>query len=146
MPFPASRTASQAGSRDARESSLIRVLAAVIRRGGEVLLCQRPEHKRHGGLWEFPGGKLEPGETLLDAARRELGEELEVNVSTVGVVVFQRRDPGSIYLIEFADVSISGEPRAVEHTALMWIEPARAAALPLAPADRAYLEHLLSSS
>jgi 8-oxo-dGTP pyrophosphatase MutT (NUDIX family) len=55
--------------------SPIRVLAAVIRRNDRFLLCRRPSWKRHGGLWEFPGGKLEPGETPLEAAARELAEE-----------------------------------------------------------------------
>ena len=50
-------------------------MAAVIERDGKLLVCRRPGHKRHGGLWEFPGGKLEPGETIVDAARRELDEE-----------------------------------------------------------------------
>src|SRR5690606_20769929 len=62
----------------------IRVLAAVIRRDGRWLVCRRPAHKRHGGLWEFPGGKLEPGESLLEAATRELEEELAVRVTGVG--------------------------------------------------------------
>ena len=48
----------------------LRVIAAVIGRADTLLLCQRPPHKRHGGLWEFPGGKLEPGESDADAARR----------------------------------------------------------------------------
>lgn len=48
-----------------------------------VLLCQRPSHKRHGGLWEVPGGKLQPDEALADAIRRELAEELHLNVLAV---------------------------------------------------------------
>jgi len=52
------------------------VVAAVIERDGKYLLCQRPQGKRYGGLWEFPGGKLLAGESLLEAARRELREEL----------------------------------------------------------------------
>lgn len=119
-----------------------RVLAAVIRRDGHLLLCRRPPHKRHGGLWEFPGGKLEAGETLLQAARRELGEELDVRVTAVGDVAFRSRDPGSTFVIEFADVVIEGEPRALEHTDIRWTTVAEASMLPLAPADRAFLEHL----
>ena len=48
----------------------MRVLAAVVRRDDRYLVCRRPAHKRHGGLWEFPGGKIHAGETLLGAARR----------------------------------------------------------------------------
>lgn len=124
----------------------VRVLAAVIRRGGHFLLCQRPPHKRHGGLWEFPGGKLESGETLLEAARRELGEELDVGVTSVGDVAFRSRDPGSTFVIEFATVAIEGEPRALEHTEVRWLTAAEASTLPLAPADRAFLDHLRAGS
>jgi len=52
----------------------VRVAAAVIERGGRLLVCQRPLGKRHGGLWEFPGGKLHEGEDLLAATTRELSE------------------------------------------------------------------------
>jgi 8-oxo-dGTP diphosphatase len=118
----------------------IRVLAAVIRRGDRWLLCRRPAHKRHGGFWEFPGGKLEEGETLYDAAVRELAEELGVDVHEVGEVLFTARDPGSPFVIEFVDVVVAGEPRPLEHDEVMWATPPEAAALPLAPADRAFVQ------
>jgi 8-oxo-dGTP diphosphatase len=72
----------------------VRVLAAVIQVGERYLVCLRPSHKRHGGLWEFPGGKVEGDETLQDAARRELKEELGVGVVLTGECVFSSRDPG----------------------------------------------------
>jgi 8-oxo-dGTP diphosphatase len=115
------------------------VLAAVISRDGSWLLCRRPAHKRHGGCWEFPGGKLEPGETHLDAARRELREELGVEVTAVGGVLFRARDPGSAFVIEFTAVAIRGEPAAIEHSEIRWVAPAEAAMLQLAPADRAFV-------
>lgn len=118
----------------------VRVLAAVISRGGRWLLCRRPQGKRHGGCWEFPGGKLEDGEDLPMAARRELREELGVEVVRVGDVLFRRRDPGSVFVIEFVEVQISGEPAALEHDEVRWVEPAAALALPLAPTDRAFAE------
>jgi mutator protein MutT len=127
---------------------LVRVLAAVVRRAGRYLLCQRPGHKRHGGLWEFPGGKLEPGETLLTAARRELAEELGLETDHAGDVVYRVRDPGSRFIIEFVPVEVRGEPRALEHEALAWVTLPEAAALELAPADRAFVawEHARSAS
>ena len=73
--------------------TLTSVLAAVVQRDDRYLICQRPPHKRHGGLWEFPGGKLEPGETHDHAARRELAEELDVDVRTVGTMLFSDRRP-----------------------------------------------------
>ncbi len=78
-----------------------RVLAAVVRRDETYLIARRPRHKRHGGLWEFPGGKLEPLEDHLSAARRELAEELGIEVLNVGKVLFRQLDPGSEFLIEF---------------------------------------------
>jgi 8-oxo-dGTP diphosphatase len=121
----------------------IRVLAAVIRRRGRVLICRRPAHKRHGGCWEFPGGKLEPGETVLAAARRELREELDIRSAETGATLFTARDGDSPFLIEFIEVLTTDEPAALEHDELRWVTPAEAAALPLAPADAAFIRHLL---
>jgi 8-oxo-dGTP diphosphatase len=56
-----------------------RVVAGAILRGDDVLVCKRPDHKAHPGRWEFPGGKVEPGETLEQALRRELREELAID-------------------------------------------------------------------
>ncbi|MFL5576222.1 MAG: (deoxy)nucleoside triphosphate pyrophosphohydrolase [Gemmatimonadaceae bacterium] len=120
----------------------IRVVAAVVRRGDHLLICQRPAHKRHGGLWEFPGGKLEPGESILEAARRELAEELDVVVRSAGEVEFSTGDPGSHFVIEFHPVEIAGQPRCIEHTALAWVTPRELLTLPLAPSDRQFALHL----
>ena len=118
----------------------IRVVAAVINRGDTLLMCQRPTHKRHGGLWEFPGGKCEHGESDADAIRRELAEELCVETASVDDSQFEVADPDSPYLIVFHPVSILGEPRAVEHTAIAWATPEQLLRLALAPSDRRYLE------
>jgi voltage-gated potassium channel len=126
----------------ALEEPVVRVLAAVIRRDGRYLLCRRPRHKRHGGLWEFPGGKLEPGETLEHAAERELREELALELESAGDVAFSVHDPGSPFLIEFVPVGARGEPQALEHEALAWVTLAEAAALDLAPSDRRFVEWL----
>ncbi|HEU4628763.1 MAG TPA: NUDIX domain-containing protein [Gemmatimonadaceae bacterium] len=122
----------------------IRVVAAVVARGDRLLVCQRPLEKRHGGLWEFPGGKCEPDETDADAARRELREELGVEVVDVAGQEFAVHDPGSPFLIAFVPVTIAGEPTCLEHTALAWETPAALARLPLAPSDRRYVEHRLA--
>jgi 8-oxo-dGTP pyrophosphatase MutT (NUDIX family) len=116
----------------------VRVLAAVIQTGERYLVCLRPGHKRHGGLWEFPGGKVEGDETHHDAARRELKEELGVGVVATGECVFSSRDPGSAFLIEFVRVEISGEPRTLEHKALQWADCTELLRLPMAPSDHAF--------
>ncbi len=123
--------------------STIAVVAAVVTRDARYLVCQRAEGDRHGGLWEFPGGKLEPGESWLEAARRELREELAVEVvAGARAPRFIARDPGSPYEIAFLDVRIEGEPSCHEHQRLAWRSCAELAHLPLAPSDRHFAEHL----
>ena len=123
-----------------------RVFAAVIQRNNRYLIGQRPAHKRHGGLWEFPGGKLEDGETYLDAAQRELAEELGVKVLTIGSRLFSIADSGSVFLIEFFQTVIEGEPQCLEHLDLKWTSLEGLASLELAPSDRRFLEFLSRSA
>ncbi len=123
-----------------RES--IRVVAAVVRRGDTLLVCQRPRHKQHGGLWEFAGGKCEPGESDRDAIARELHEELGVAVNDVGAALFVARDPGGVYEIVFLPVEISGEAVAHEHAALGWFSLDALATMALAPSDAAFVRSL----
>ena len=120
----------------------IRVVAAVISRGDKLLVCQRPLDKRHGGLWEFPGGKCEPGESDADAIRRELVEELGVEAVEVGEPDLELADADSPYVIAFLSVRIVGEPSPHEHSALEWGTPAALRCLPLAPSDRCYVDHI----
>ena len=116
----------------------------MITRGEELLVCQRPRHKRRGGLWEFPGGKVEPGEEDEPAARRELAEELGIHFDRVGEAELEIADAGSDLLIAFIPVEASGSPVCHEHSALMCGAPAELAQLPLAPSDRWYVEFLLA--
>jgi mutator protein MutT len=129
---------------DARHPT--RVLAAVVRRADTFLVCQRPLDKRHGGLWEFPGGKKEPGESDEDTARRELREELGVDVLSIGDEEFAIGDPGSPFLIAFVPTAITGEPTCHEHTALRWATLDELATMALAPSDRRYVAFLRASA
>ena len=123
----------------------VRVIAAVISHGDRLLICQRPSHKRHGNLWEFPGGKCESGESDAEAARRELAEELGVEVVAVGPALFAIADDGSEFLIAFVPVEIRSEPQCLEHSALTWATLPELSTLPLAPSDRRFVEFLHSS-
>lgn len=116
------------------------MVAAVIRRDERVLLCRRPAHKRHGGLWEFPGGKLATGETLGEAAARELTEELGVRLTGLGRHLGSRRDPGAAFEIHFVEVHAEGEPSSLEHDEVAWVEAGRVLSYRLAPGDRAFAE------
>ena len=120
----------------------IRVVAAVVERNGQFLVCQRPAHKRHGGLWEFPGGKLEASETVEGAARRELAEEIGVLVRSCGEQLFVIGDPDSPFVIEFHPVEIQGEPVCLEHSALAWVTVPTMLLLELAPSDRCFAQFL----
>ena len=124
------------------DANSIRVVAAVVEREGRLLLCRRPAGKRHAGLWEFPGGKLLPGESVTAAARRELAEELAVEVLAVGERLLALPDPGSVFVVEFYPVKIAGEPEALEHEELGWFRPEELPGLDLAPSDRAFAEWL----
>jgi mutator protein MutT len=120
---------------------MIRVVASVIEQDRRLLICRRAVHKRHGGLWEFPGGKIEPDESDFDAVQRELGEELGVRVRAVGSVEFSMHDPGSPFVIDFLPVDIDGEPQCLEHSALTWVTEEALLTFPLAPSDRQYALH-----
>ena len=115
------------------------VLAAVISRSDRFLVCLRPAHKRHGGLWEFPGGKLEAGESLVAAAVREIKEELGVGVTDVEEPMFVHADPGSAFDIAFSRLVINGEPTPTEHGEVRWLPMPDIARLSLAPSDAAFV-------
>ena len=128
--------------RNAMLPAPISVVAAVIRRDGRYLVGRRPPNKRHGGLWEFPGGKVDVGESMLDAVRRELAEELAVSTSRIGRTLFSSRDGDAPFVIHFLEVEIEGEPIPREHTEVAWVTPSELGALSLAPADAAFVGEL----
>lgn len=124
-----------------------KVTAAVVRRGERVLIARRPETGLLGGLWEFPGGKVKPGETLPECLRREICEELNIDIH-VG-------EPLGIYEHAFTHFRITlhafeccllngKEPMALEHTALAWAEPEALAKYPMGKVDRQIARRLVN--
>ena len=115
------------------------VAAALVDRAGRVLLQQRPAGKALAGLWEFPGGKLEPGESPEDALVRELREELAITVNhdALEPAAFATEPlPGRhLLLLLYVIRSWQGDPIALEADALTWCEPAAMGARPMPPAD-----------
>lgn len=124
------------------------VAAALIWRGDRFMICRRPEHKARGLLWEFVGGKKEPGETLEEALIRECREELDVAV-----------EPTELYMElvhEYPDITIrlslfnaritEGEPKLLEHCDLKWITPGEIPLYDFCPADEEILERIMRDS
>ncbi len=116
------------------------VAAALIDLDGRVLLQQRPIGKELAGLWEFPGGKVEPGETPEAALIRELAEELGISVSQscLAPATFASAPLGErhLLLLLFVCRKWEGMPRALAADALKWVKPLAMHALPMPPADR----------
>jgi A/G-specific adenine glycosylase len=115
------------------------VAAGIIRQGGRVLIAQRPAHKLLGGLWEFPGGKREAGETLPECLQRELKEELGITV-TVGeqrATLKHAFTHFKITLHVFEAVWVAGQPRAIEVAAFKWVWPNQLKNYPMGKTDRA---------
>ncbi|WP_285669732.1 (deoxy)nucleoside triphosphate pyrophosphohydrolase [Paralimibaculum aggregatum] len=113
--------------------------AALIDPDGRVLLAQRPAHKAMGGLWEFPGGKVEPGETPEAALIRELAEELGIGTwaSCLAPLTFASHAYDDFHLLMplFACRKWEGTPSPREGQRLAWVRPARLRDYPMPPAD-----------
>lgn len=122
------------------------VVAALLWRGDRFLACQRPAHKARGLLWEFVGGKVEPGESKQAALIRECREELgvEIAVGNVYLEVTHTYPDLTIHLTLFAGHILEGEPQKLEHHDLRWITPAEIPQYAFCPADQVILEKLLA--
>ena len=121
------------------------VVAAVVRDdGGRILLTRRPSGTHMGGLWEFPGGKVETGESPSDALRRELEEELAIWVEVGEPVTFAvHEEPGLRILLLFFSAAIRrGEPRSVEGQEIAWVVPRDLGSYPTPPADAELVRRL----
>ncbi len=120
------------------------VVAALIWEGNQFLICQRPAHKARGLLWEFVGGKVEPGESKEAALIRECREELgiELAVGTVFMDVTHAYPDLTVHLTLFHAVIAAGIPQKLEHNDIRWITPAQIPDFDFCPADVAILERI----
>ena len=123
------------------------VVAALIWRGDRFLICQRPAHKARGLLWEFVGGKVEPGETPQAALIRECREELDVAL-TVGEVccrVVHQYPDLTVALTLFSARIADGEPKKLEHQDLKWITVEEIGDYAFCPADTDILKDIVGT-
>lgn len=116
---------------------MVRVTAAVIIRGGRVLIARRRPGARLGGKWEFPGGKIEPGESPEACLHRELREEFDIE-ATIGEALgchVHRYDFGTVALTAFRVDEFRGALRLNDHQEVRWVAPASLADFDFTPAD-----------
>ena len=118
------------------------VAAALIwDENGRFMICQRPAHKTRGLLWEFVGGKVEPGETSLQALVRECREELDVTVSATSIFteVIHEYPDITVHLTLFNAKISEGTPKLLEHNDIKWITPEEIPLYDFCPADEEIL-------
>ena len=121
------------------------VVAALIWDGNRFLACQRPAHKARALLWEFVGGKVEPGESWEEALIRECREELGITVKPLDIFmeVTHEYPDLTVHLILYNAVIAEGEIRLFEHNDARWITPAEIHHYDFCPADKDILERIM---
>ena len=128
------------GWKDRTRQPLIVVAAALTDAAGRILLQMRPKGTEHAGLWEFPGGKIEPGEHPQSALVREMAEELgvvldESALTPLGFAASDGTAARPIILLLYRCHVWSGEPRCLEAEAIAWVVPGDFASLAMPPLD-----------
>ncbi|MDN5953050.1 MAG: (deoxy)nucleoside triphosphate pyrophosphohydrolase [Loigolactobacillus coryniformis] len=122
------------------------VVGAILIKDKQILSCQRGPGRALNGYWEFPGGKIEPGETARQALQRELEEELKIEVEVAANVFVQSTyeyEFGRVKLQTFLCRLITGTPMLTEHINVDWFKPTALAQLNFAPVDVATAEKLI---
>jgi len=127
-----------------KRHGFVEVAAALIFRKGKLLITQRQVDSHLGGLWEFPGGKREPGESFEQCLVREIREELNVQIAVGGLFedVTHAYDEKTVRLKFFICRLVGGEPQALGCTALRWVQPPELADFTFPAADARLLEKL----
>ena len=120
---------------------------AVVTRAGRILVCQRHDTDTFGGFWEFPGGKREQGESVLDCLARELMEELAIRATPIAplTLVEHLYPHARIRLFPFVcELDPGVEPRAIECQAMEWIAPPQVKHFKFPPANGALLDEVIA--
>lgn len=123
---------------------MVEVVAALIWKNRKFMICQRPAHKARGLLWEFVGGKVEPGETKEQALVRECREELAVTVAVQDefMSLVHEYPDITIHLTVFNAYIAEGVPQLLEHNDVRWIPPKEIKNYDFCPADNKILEKI----
>jgi len=129
---------------DRRREVPVKVTAGIIEENGMVLIARRKPGKHMGGKWEFPGGKIEPGESPEQSLARELDEELciRARVGQFLCTTFFQGDGVSLELLVYRVDCIEGAPELREHDEIRWVRPEQLASFDLADSDRMVVEAL----
>ena len=124
------------------------VAAALFDADGRVLIAERPAGKHMAGWWEFPGGKVGPGETDADALVRELREELGVESEALAeIMTLSHEYPDRVVdLVLWRATLLDGEPQGLDGQQLKWVEPAGLASERLLEADKPFIAALVTSA
>jgi len=129
-------------------TNMTRVAVGVLQKGGKILVCQRKKGSRYGLKWEFPGGKLEPGETILECLKRELFEELSISVRDIDRVQIQSTfyEDGGMFEVAYCFVSqFTGEARNNAFEEIRWVTIPELRALDNLKGNEAFVASLTSS-
>ena len=120
------------------------VTAAIVVQNGKILLTRRPQDKRHPGMWEFPGGKVDPGESPEEALRRELFEELGVAaaVDRIFEVVHYRYEWGAVLILAYSCTIVSGPLKNLGVAEHLWVLPGELPHFEILPADQPIVDRL----
>lgn len=131
---------------EAGRSILMVAACALVDQDGRILLAQRPEGKSLAGLWEFPGGKVEPGETPEETLIRELEEELGIKtkVACLAPLTFASHSYDTFHLLMplYVCRRYEGIPRGAEGQAIKWVKPQALRDYPMPPADEPLIPYL----
>lgn len=123
-------------------------VGVVFNSAGEILLSKRAQHLHQGGLWEFPGGKVEQGETVFDALVREFQEEVSITIEQAEPLLMIEHDYGDKHVVldVWKSASFSGVAKSNENQLIEWVKPDQLCQFTFPEANKAIIAHLLDDS